>query len=269
MKKLLILRSAALTASLVTMSFASLATSTTGPSDDTYWNFTSNGLAAASGQDTAWGSGQSYGNNMLLSNDGFEVTITAWADTGEVSGDDRIESAAVSRNNSGLLNYNRHYSDNYDSHYVDNYGDTDMLLFTFDDLVSITGIDLGYFNNDSDISIAAFDSLPTLQGQTWANVADGASFSASFTDIGTTNYSIATSTAGVDSKYWVIGAYNSSFGTVSDSDQFGDKLKIAGITTVAGSSPDPKPPTDVAEPSSLAVLASFGLFAAWRRRKSA
>ncbi|MEI8648809.1 PEP-CTERM sorting domain-containing protein [Paraglaciecola sp. Hal342] len=46
-------------------------------------------------------------------------------------------------------------------------------------------------------------------------------------------------------------------------------MKIAGITTVAGVGPDPKPPTDVAEPSSLAVLASFGLFAAWRRRKSA
>ncbi|MGY0649994.1 MAG: PEP-CTERM sorting domain-containing protein, partial [Paraglaciecola chathamensis] len=42
-----------------------------------------------------------------------------------------------------------------------------------------------------------------------------------------------------------------------------------GISTVAGTGPDPKPPTDVAEPSSLAVLASFGLFAVWRRRKTA
>ena len=268
MKKLLILRSAALAASLVTMSFASLATSTTGPSDDTYWNFRSNGLAATNGQGTTWGSGANFGNNMLLSNDGIEVTITAWPDTGEVSGDDKIESAAVSRNNSGLLNYNRHYNDNNDGHYVDNSGDTDMLLFTFNELVSITGINLGYFSDDSDISIAAFDSLPTLQGQTWANVASAASYSASFSDLDTSNYSIATSTAGVDSKYWVIGAYNGAFGSPGWSTG-NDHLKLAGISTVAGTGPDPKPPTDVAEPSSLAVLASFGLFAVWRRRKTA
>ena len=66
MKKQLILRSAAIAASLMTMSFGSFATSTTDPSDDTYWNFRSNGLSAASGQGTTWGSGANYGNNMLL-----------------------------------------------------------------------------------------------------------------------------------------------------------------------------------------------------------
>lgn len=254
MKKLLILRSAALAASLVTMSFASLAT------DTTSWNFTtSGGNNYGSGSSTS-----SYGNALSFSSTDNNLTVTAWADTNEISGPDTIETATAARNSYGLLNYNR----NNDGHYVDNSGDTDMLLFTFDDLVSITGINIGYYDNDSDISIAAFDSLPTLQGQSWANVAGAASFSTSFANIG--NGWSSLDTQSTEAQYWVIGAYNSSFGGANGAGAgWSDYLKIAGISTVAGSSPDPKPPTDVAEPSSLAVLASFGLFAAWRRRKSA
>tara|TARA_R110000772_G_scaffold13210_10_gene39477 strand:- start:3187 stop:3954 length:768 start_codon:yes stop_codon:yes gene_type:complete len=254
MKRLFTLRNVALAASLMTMSFVSLAT------DTTSWNF-----KTANGQADQWGSGAQYGNEMNFSADGTNLSITAWADTNEVSGDDKIEDAAVSRNGSGLLNYNRHYNDRADEHYVDNKDDTDMLLFTFDDLVSITGINIGYYSDDSDISIAAFDSLPTLQGQTWASVANAASYSASFSNLERSNYSIASSTAGVDSKYWVIGAYNGAFGSPGWTTG-NDNLKIAGITTTLGATP--KPPTDVAEPSSLAILASFGLFAAWRRKKS-
>ena len=267
MNTLFTLRNVALTASLMTFSFASLATETTS------WNF-----QTSNGQSDQWGNGAFFGNEMDFYADGIELNITAWADTDEISGDDKIEEAAVSRNGSGLLNYNRNYNerdshgDRLDGHYVDNSIDTDMLLFTFDDLVSITGINIGYYNNDSDITIAAFDSsnlAPILDGKTWAQVAQDAIFKASFNDIGNgTSFAGLTADTGIESKYWVIGAYNSAFGSAGDNQK--DYLKIAGITTVAGLELSPKPPTsDVAEPSSLAILASFGLFTVWRRRKSA
>ncbi|MBJ2134826.1 PEP-CTERM sorting domain-containing protein [Paraglaciecola chathamensis] len=252
MKKLLILRSAALAASLVTMSFASLAT------DTTSWNFTTNG--------TQYGAGNYDGNNLNFSSADNNLTITAWADTRDNNNSDTIQTATAAHNSHGLLNYNRDESNN--EHYVDNYGDeTDMLLFTFDDLVSITGINIGYHSVDSDISIAAFDDLPTLQGNTWDTVASNADFKTSFSNL-SNGWTSLSSASSFESKYWLIGAYNGAFGSPGWTNN-NDQLKIAGLSTVAGSSPDPKPPTDVAEPSSLAVLASFGLFAAWRRRKSA
>ncbi|GAC05861.1 exosortase-dependent surface protein XDP1 [Paraglaciecola chathamensis] len=251
MKKLLILRSAALAASLVTMSFASLAT------DYTVWDFTTSG--------TKYGSGNYDGNQLSFSSSDNALSVNAWADTGSSN---TIETATAAQNSWGLLNLNR--DENYNEHYVDNGYDSDMLLLSFDDFVSITKIDLGSAPYDSDISIAAFDSLPTLEGQTWSEVAssDSAIFSASFFDIGTRWASLTSQTSGIDSKYWVIGAYNGAFGSPGYTSS-NDFLKIAGIKTIPGVGPDPKPPTDVAEPSSLAVLASFGLFAAWRRRKSA
>ena len=256
MNNLFTLRNVALVASLMTFSFASLATGTTD------WDFrTSGGNSYGSGSGT-----DSYGNTLSFNSADTDLTITAWADTLEQNAPDTIQTATAAHNSYGLLNYNR----NNDGHYVDNRDDTDMLLFTFDDLVSITGVNIGYYSNDSDISIAAFETLPTLQGQTWASVASNASFSTSFANIGDGWSSLTSETSGVDAQYWIIGAYNSSFGQ-SGGGAFGsnnDYLKIAGISTIAGATPKP-PTSDVAEPSSLAILASFGLFAVWRRRKSA
>ena len=253
MNNLFTLRNVALVASLMTFSFASLATGTTD------WDFrTSGGNSYGSGSGT-----DSYGNTLSFNSADTDLTITAWADTLEQNDPDTIQTATAAHNSYGLLNYNR----NNDGHYVDNRDDTDMLLFTFDDLVSITGVNIGYYSNDSDISIAAFDTLPTLQGQTWATVASAASYSASFSNLSRNWNSLASATAGIDSKYWVIGAYNGAFGSPGWSTG-NDNLRIAGISTIAGASPKP-PTSDVAEPSSLAILASFGLFAVWRRRKSA
>ncbi|MEH6711043.1 MAG: exosortase-dependent surface protein XDP1 [Paraglaciecola polaris] len=261
MKKLFILRSAALAASLMTMSFASFATETTS------WNF-----RTYNGNDYGTGTGtNSYGNTLNFSSSDTNLSVTAWADTNEISGPDTIETATAANNSYGLLNYNR----NNDLHYVDNSTDTDMLLFSFDDFVNISEINIGYIGRygngslaGSDISIAAFSDVPTLSGSTWKEVSEATNllYSANFASLneGTNNINVDSE---IEARYWLIGAYNSNFGDTFNFQK--DYLKIAGITTIAGTGPDPKPPTDVAEPSSLAVLASFGLFAVWRRRKTA
>jgi hypothetical protein len=254
MNKLFTLRNTILAASMTLTSFVSVAT------DTTSWDFTTNSKTTSYG-----GYSNNYdGNELDFSESGVNLSVSAWSDTKEISGDDAIETATVGNNKWGLLNENQ----NADSHYVDNANDYDMLLFSFDEFVTITDINIYTGTSDSDISIAAFDSLPTLEGETWAEVVSNAIFSTSFSDIGTGWSSLESETATYEAQYWLIGAYNSEFGSIGK-DRSDDYLKIAGITTVTGEGPDPKPPTDVAEPSSLAVLASFGLFAFWRRRKTA
>lgn len=256
MKTLLTLRSIVIGTALLTASVATFATETT-------WDFTGS-LASSENNDSKWGSGRTYGNE--LSFNGGALKVNAWADTNEISGDDTIEVAAAARNSSGLLNYNQNYNQGNDEHFVDNRSDTDMLLFTFDELVTITDINIGYYENDTDISIAAFNSVPTLNEQTWAQVAGDAFYTASFSNIGGGVSSLSSPTAhqGVvnEAKYWLIGAYNSSFGHVNSS--LDDFIKIAGITTKT------TPTTDnvVAEPGTLAFFASFGAFMMWRRRKN-
>lgn len=258
MKTLLTLRSIVIGTALLTASVATFATETT-------WDFTG-ALASSENNDSQWGSGRTYGNE--LSFNGGALKVNAWADTKDNDNPDTIRNAAAARNSSGLLSYNRDDGNGSNNqHAIENSGgDTDMLLFSFDELVTITNINIGWFNNDTDISIAAFNSVPTLNEQTWAQVAGDAFYTASFSNIGGGVSSLSSPTAhqGVvnEAKYWLIGAYNSSFGHVNSS--LDDFIKIAGITTKT------TPTTDnvVAEPGTLAFFASFGAFMMWRRRKN-
>ena len=219
---------------------------------DTTWDFTT------SSSSSSYGSGNVDGNVLTFNEGGEDLTVTAWADT---DGSD-VETATAAHNAWGLLNYNQYSGD---GHYVDNGRDTDMLLLSFDSSVSLSSIQLGYFRNDSDISIAAFSSAPVLAGNTWSEVASNAFFSTSYANIGTSVFAMNNLIGGavVEAQYWLIGAYNSVFGGLSDSNM--DKLKIAALTT-SPKTPSPKPPIDVAEPSTFAMFASFGLFVLWRRK---
>jgi hypothetical protein len=227
-------------------------------------------------------SGYYFGNQLSIDsdNDGTpELTIQAWADTGcgwNCGIDSELGQGYASTNSSGLLNYNLDASNKEltgEEHVIDNKdGDVDMMLFTFAESTALTGIDIGWFNNDSDVSIAAFTTLPTLEGNNWSNIASQSIFSASFSNLGTAPYTLVNeiSNVVVEAKYWLIGAYSSIFGDSGANDNHSDQFKIASITTqtsdVIPSDPDV---TEVAEPSTIAIFASFGLFLMWRRKKTA
>jgi len=232
---------------------------------ETVWDFTTSNSAT-----TSFGSGSgtsSYGNSLTFNQNGNSVNVTAWADTNEVSsGSDKIESATAANNYWGLLNYNRNSGD---EHYVDNNGDFEMLLLDFGDAVSLTSIDLGSYSNDSDVSIGAFTSMPTLNGSTWSSVASSAFFTTSFSNIGNAAYAINNlkNNIVVEARYWLIGAYNTAFGGNTGWTGAKDYIKIAGITTKNALSPKPDDSTAVPEPSSLAIFACFGMALLWRRRQ--
>lgn len=228
--------------------------------------------------------GNAFGNTLSIDsdNDGTpELTIQAWSDTGPgwaQGNDSEVFQGFASTNSGGLLNYNLDTPTGKnpltgESHVIDNRdGDVDMMFFTFSESVALTGIDIGWANGDTDVSIVAFNTLPTLEGNTWSEIVDQSFFSASFSNLGLLPYTLANvdavSGAIIEAQYWLIGAYNSIFGDSGANDHNSDSFKIATITTKAKDKPSPKPPTEVSEPSTIAMFASFGLFLMWRRRKS-
>lgn len=248
--------------------------------DETMWNFK---------KDTANydvdSSGNVFGNFLSIDsdNDGTaELTIEAWANTGcgwGCGNDNELGQGYASTNSLGLLNYNLDTPTGTDpltgeEHVIDNGGgDTDMMLFSFLESTALTGIDIGWFSNDSDVSIAAFSSLPTLLGNTWSDIASQSIFSASFSNLGTGPYALANEVSGVvvEAQYWLIGAYSAIFGDSGAHDNHNDGFKIASITTETTVKPTPKPssPVHVSEPSTIVMFASFCLFLMWRRKKSA
>lgn len=248
--------------------------------ESTTWNF-----AAGTPNYDVDNTGDAYGNTLSIDSDDDgtpELTIQAWADTGPgwaKGDDDEVFQGFASTSSYGLLNYNLDTDDDDlrgEYHAIDNKGrDTDMMFFTFTESVALTGIDIGWAGYDTDVSIVAFNTLPTLEGNTWSAIVDQSFFSASFSNLGLAPYALANvdavSGAIIEAQYWLIGAYNSIFGDSGASDYYADSFKIATITTKPKDKdkPSPKPPTEVSEPSTIAMFASFGLFLMWRRRKSA
>jgi hypothetical protein len=218
-------------------------------------------------------SGNNFGNQLSIDTDTdgtADLTIQAWSDTGDGwfgSDDNEVEQGYASTNDWGLLNYNLDSPNGTltgEDHTIDNnHGDVDMMLFSFTESTSLIGIELGWAQ-DSDISIAAFSSLPSLSGNTWTEIVTQSIFTASFNDIGTGPYSLANelSSVVVEAQYWLIGAYTSIFENLHISSH-NDAFKIASITTETL-----LPPTEVAEPSTIAAFASFCLFLMWRRKRS-
>ncbi|NMH58892.1 exosortase-dependent surface protein XDP1 [Alteromonas ponticola] len=236
--------------------------------EDTTWNF-------ADVADT----GNYYGNQINVSQSGQNLTVSAWADSGVTWGNDgygrlngTIESARVDANSWGLLNYNRlhdyyHDGKKADGHMIDNSLGTDMLLFSFDEAVSVTNLNLGWAQDSnkrgySDISIAAFSELPSLNGSNWSDVVNSTTltFSSTFANVSTGGYDL--SSIATEARYWLIGAYNSVFGTADKAGKGNDGFKLLALTTHAK-----QPTSDVPAPATGALMAAVCALVIYRRRK--
>lgn len=220
-----------------------------------------------------------FGNLLSIdSNDDgtSELTIQAWADTGcgwNCGTDDEVYQGFASTDSGGLLNFNLDTSDGSltgEEDTIDNRSDVDMMFFSFSESTALTGIDIGWYSGDTDISIAAFSSMPILSGNTWANIVGQSIFSASFSNPGAAPYSLQNEVLGVvvESNYWLVGAYSSVFGDSGANDNNSDKFKLASITTQTSRPPE-EPPIEVPEPTTISMFASFALFLMWRRKRSA
>lgn len=249
--------------------------------DDTTWDFTweSTDYTSTDGDiSKCYTSGCSFGNEFTASAKGTNLTISAWADTGDYTS---VETANLSHNEHGLLNYNQTWVQNAegkwyisDEHTVDNTVNRDMILLSFSEMVQLTSLKIGWgyewydgaAQDYSDITVAAFDSLPTLSGNTWSTVASAASYIKSYSNFAIGNFaSLGDST--YESQYWLVGTYNkffSSEGWTSDNDY----IKIAGLTThVSAQDPTETPTTEASAPSTLAIL-GLAISGLWLRRRN-
>ncbi|MAT92923.1 MAG: hypothetical protein CME59_10025 [Halioglobus sp.] len=210
-------------------------------------------------------SGNGNGNTLTMSSGGVGLTVRAYSDTGDVSGDDIVEAARLLWAQSsalGIQNDDENTSSpnhSIDSVSGDSDGEFDMLLLEFDTEVNLEGIDLSWATdgggNYADVSILAYDGTGGFSplGGTWADVlsSNGGNYNSvgNYNNVGLSYYAV--NGADVTSTAWLVGVYNPVFGSGSGLDSGDDGMKLSLIKT---STPDDQPPGEVPVPGSLPLM---------------
>lgn len=206
---------------------------------------------------------------------GTNLTITAWSSTGSGG---TVESAMLEKYGNGFGVHNQRENGGMPTHSTDSFGiETDMILLTFADAVNIANLELSWATDGSgngtgaaDMSVAAYSGTTlnfanATTNKTWADLVASNWESHSYANISTVGYqAIDNPTFTTNSKYWLVGAYDTAFGTLSGSGANNDGLKLAGV---GGHTQENN---EVAEPGSLVTLSAaiVGLCLSRRRKKS-
>ena len=206
------------------------------------------------------------------------LSISGWSDSAALNSNDNwLYERVVSADVQEVYNYGwavRNTEENTGNHQtIDNVGfpDYDFILLSFSEAVTLDNLSFGWanFGNGSqEVSVAAIDDSGfaklTSQQSTWSDIiADAVSSSYSIVkqngSSGVSNLSFSSS-----AKYWLVGAYNTVFGTTSNGSTFNDAFKIAGLGF--SNTTEKETSTEVSEPGALALM-GLGLGLVLYRRK--
>lgn len=218
------------------------------------------------------GSGQNVNNGTMLGSDASTaVTIKGYSNTGDVSGEDTIETVksvirwgsglGVCSNDDNCSSSGPHATDNYGDNEVG--GDTDMILFSFNKAIDLDTVSVGWWE-DSDITVLAYTAagIPTsLVGGLYSALPSGWSFIGNYADVAAeAGNTVNVNASNVVASHWLIGAYNPLIRSEGWSTE-NDAIKLSALSgTIPGNS--------VPEPASLALLGiGFTAFGFTRRRR--
>lgn len=237
------------------------------------------------------GSGSQYyglthdNNTTYVEDDTVQAAALAgpWTSNGEtgygIENADGQYDGQYSDGNGGTFNVNG------DAHSIDNFSgsgtnysgttDYDMVLFSFSEEVALQGASFSWLTNSAStqqVSVVGLNDISGLTSGTssWSDLAGSAAFvtSGSFQIAQTDSVYVSDFSISQTAQYWLVGAYNTVFGSNSAFSENDDGFKLAtvGFTKKPGT-PGEKPPTDVNAPNSFALLL-LGGFVAWRKRKT-
>ncbi|MER2494086.1 exosortase-dependent surface protein XDP1 [Catenovulum sediminis] len=198
--------------------------------------------------------------------------MTAWSDT-YGDNDDIIKDGNFYKWYSdgwGIVNDDESSSDD-PGHSIDNTGwwaDYDFILVEFSESVELSGIDLGWdYGSTADLSFVALgDSAPIMDGKKWSDFTGYDSFNETINDSYSGNDGYYQLDSGLESTYWLVGAYNHIFGDCLTTNN--DGFKLAGLQVKASSDPSGRP-IPAPEPASLAVFGLGMLGLMWQRKRNA
>lgn len=222
------------------------------------------------------------------------LVITGWSNTG--NGGTLQQGKLTQSDYWGLMLQNQEEKNDTPNHSIDSF-DTyfDMVLLSFEKAVDLTAFDVGWaqerkstydtnnYASQADLSIAAFSggggaSFGGLfnTNSTWSSLLTSGWSAvqnlANVKDTSGNNVVYNTITSSIKSKYWLIGAYNPIFKNIAETDDpnglgtgWRDGFKLASVQGVTQQSTTP--PTQVPEPSTLAILGLGLLGLVQSRRK--
>ena len=217
--------------------------------------------------------GVDYKTSRQYSSGGLNLTVTGY------TGNNKITSTSVGAFGQNGLGAEKANTPN---HAVDNSGSNfDMLLFTFDQAVSLDSTSIGWWQNDSDLTVLAYtgtgSAASTFTNKSWSQAITTANWSGGhFMDVAATGKTASSNPLDLFSTTWLIGTFLqpvdakfSRYGTNKKTGEDYVKIKSVSVST------PPPPPHEVPEIDgshaalALALLSGLVAFATERRRKFA
>lgn len=229
------------------------------------WNFSTSASPKCS-VTTGSNATSSFGNEWTCTSGSPTLTARAYSTTG--TGDTYADAALVQYGVAGWGVSAKNESTKQPQHALDNNGDFDVVALSFGQSVALTQMQMGWPTTttyDSDISVLAYTGkgAATIVGKTSAELlSSGWTLVGNYMNVG--NAPATINVAGITSSWWLISAFNSTYGGSStyNSNDYVKLLSVAGNATKA-------PPTSQTPEPASALLVMGALAGLVRMRRKA